>query len=47
MPVSSYFMNPVAMRLFSAAANQKVKNQKKEKKRVIETESVTNSAEET
>ena len=46
MPTASYFMNPIAMRMFSAAATQKVKNQKKEKKRVIDTESVTNSSEE-
>jgi hypothetical protein len=45
LPTASYLMNPIALRLFSAAATQKVKTQKKDKKRIIETESVTNNVE--
>lgn len=47
MPAATYLMNPMAVRFFSAAAvNQKVvKQQKKDNKKIVNTESVTSSFE--
>ena len=40
--MTSYIMNPMALRMFSAAAaNSKVRNQKKDKKTIINAQSVT------